>query len=468
MRKTKRDAVILLGFFAIYIIALLKITIFKYPDAGAPGSGGLNLIPFDTIAEFSRRILNGQFIIGVSNLLGNFVIFIPLGYLVAELFPKMRKFIKIFSLAFIFSSGIEIFQYIFARGAADIDDVILNTLGGIAGYLLYVLLSELFTIKSAVAISALMITFICAGFFVYDNFKFFAVRPARAVTRDNDQMEEIKKENIKNDESRQENARLLSNIRLNSLRAYLIRLDEKGNEILFDDGGDERVYPASLTKIMTAVIALENIENLDDQIVLGSEMFRALYECSQAGFEPGEIVSALDLLYGLALPSGAECAVGLAERISGTESAFAALMNEKARELGMNGTHFMNSTGMHDANHYTTAKDMAALTAYAIQNDGFYKIFTTDKYLTKPTIKHPNGVAFYSTLFSNMNGASFSGGVILGGKTGYTDEAGQCLASLSEKNGERLILITFGAPGDNKTRFLHIEDAKKVLSAVYV
>ncbi|MDR1101589.1 MAG: serine hydrolase [Clostridiales bacterium] len=259
-----------------------------------------------------------------------------------------------------------------------------------------------------------------------------------------------------------------SSIDINSANAFLVQLDKGKNKILFDKGGNERIYPASMTKIMTAVIVLENIKDSDVKITLNEKIFEAVYRSnsSMAGFLPGEKVRILDLLYGLMLPSGAECAIGLAEYVSGTERTFVDLMNSKAKQLGMSHTHFTNTTGLHDIDHYSTVKDITLLVEYAIKNDAFYKIFGAAKYSTQPTNRHKYGITFYSTLFSKMDSAKFSGGVILGGKTGYTEEAGQCLATLAEKGGNRFVLVTCGAPGDNQTQILHIEDAKKIFNMI--
>jgi len=255
-------------------------------------------------------------------------------------------------------------------------------------------------------------------------------------------------------------------LQINSSNAILIRLEDE--TVLFDKSSTTKIYPASMTKIMTAAVVLENLNDLNVSILLDEKMYSDLYQANAmtAGFLPNEEVKAIDLLYGLLLPSGAECAVGLAEYVAGSESAFVDLMNEKARELGMNSTHFINATGLHDGEHYSTVGDIASLLKYTLNNDVFYEIFTSARHSTKATILHPDGITFYSTMFSKMENTEFNGVKILGGKTGYTDEAGQCLASLSEKDGVRFILVTCGAPGNYRTQALHIDDAITVYAAV--
>lgn len=161
---------------------------------------------------------------------------------------------------------------------------------------------------------------------------------------------------------------------LYSANAILVRA--KTGEVLLDKGSTEQIYPASMTKIMTAIVILEKIPDLQVSVRLSEEMFDELYrqEASMAGFLPGETVTARDLLYGVLLPSGAECCTGLADYVAGSEEAFAELMNQKAAELGMTGTHFVNASGLHDPDHYTTAADIEKLLEYALQNDTFREI----------------------------------------------------------------------------------------------
>jgi D-alanyl-D-alanine carboxypeptidase len=257
-----------------------------------------------------------------------------------------------------------------------------------------------------------------------------------------------------------------SDLNINSANAILVDL-EKG-KTLFSKESEARVFPASITKVMTAIVVLENLDDLNEKVFLSEGIFYDTYASNAmvAGFLPNEEVRAIDLLYGLILPSGAECAIGLAERVSGSESAFAELMNEKAQKLGMEGSHFTNATGLHDENHYSTVKDLAVLLEYALKNDTFYEIFTTSRYSTGPTNMHGDGVTFYSTMFSEMDGAEFEGGSILGGKTGYTPQAGQCLASLAKKDDNLFILVTCGAYWEIETQRLHIDDAFTVYSAI--
>lgn len=248
--------------------------------------------------------------------------------------------------------------------------------------------------------------------------------------------------------------------------AKAILIDLSNHEILCEKASNDMAYPASLTKIMTSIIAIENLSDLEERISLSRDIFDDLdqTDASMAGFAPNEEVMAIDLLYATMLPSGAETAIALADHISGSEKDFVKLMNRKADSLGMENTHFTNVTGLHHWNHYTTAKDMAVLLEYALQNETFREIFTRKSYCIHSTNLKPSGFSFQSTMFQEMASAEFDGGEILGGKTGYTNEAGLCLASLAEKNGQEYILITMGANGNHESEQYNITDALYIYS----
>ncbi len=237
--------------------------------------------------------------------------------------------------------------------------------------------------------------------------------------------------------------------------------DIKGN-ILYEKNSDERFYPASLTKIMTVIVALENLDDLDYSVQIPGYIYEyiAAEDASTAGFEAYDTVTVEDLLYGAILSSGAECCLTLADMISGTEYDFAALMNDKAEELGMDNTNFTNCTGLHNYDHYSTAEDISVLLRYALQNSEFRRIFTRDSYYTE-TQYNPYGIVLNSTMFSFVEDGYYPF-ELLGGKTGYTQEAGLCLASAAEINEKEYILVTAGADGSHMTDPYHIEDALTV------
>ena len=249
---------------------------------------------------------------------------------------------------------------------------------------------------------------------------------------------------------------------LNSPHAILLRADS--GEVLAEKDADSTIYPASMTKMMTALLAIEANPDLDTPVTLPEEIFPALQaqNASLAGFQAEETATVRDLLYGAMLPSGAECCEALARQVSGSEEAFVALMNRKAGELGMKHTHFANCTGLTSPEHYSSAADLAVLLQAALNNETFRTVFTTGQYTSSVTAQHPKGLYMASTLLSRLDGGEVTGGQILGGKTGYTDAAGLCLASLAVVNGKEYILVTLGAPGNHATEQTNIMDAVQV------
>ncbi len=247
-----------------------------------------------------------------------------------------------------------------------------------------------------------------------------------------------------------------------------ILLDADTGEMLAEHDSNKRIYPASLTKIMTALLAIENTEDLEQSIVLPEAIFTDLYaqNASMAGFLPGEYVKMKDLLYGILLPSGAECCIAFAEQVAGSEAQFVEMMNQKAEALEMYNTHFSNSTGLHDQGQYSTVKDISTLLQYALKNAEFREVFTSRQYSAGYSQMHPEGVTFYSTMFEKMDGLNIQGGEIIGGKTGYTDESGLCLASLALVNGREYILVTAKAKGTHDTEPYHIMDAVRVYGQI--
>lgn len=210
-----------------------------------------------------------------------------------------------------------------------------------------------------------------------------------------------------------------------------------------------KAYPASTTKIMTLLTAVDYIEDYTDTFTMTFEITDPLYqeEATVAGFAAGEVINLEDMLYGIILPSGGDASIGVATKISGSEKGFVKLMNKKAKELGLKCTNFTNCTGLFDTNHYTSAADMAVILSEAMKNPICRKILTTYKYTAKPTAEHPEGLEMTSTLFSYMYGTEPVGADILGGKTGFVNESGYCIASFGQSDsGEEFIAITFESP----------------------
>lgn len=226
--------------------------------------------------------------------------------------------------------------------------------------------------------------------------------------------------------------------------AILINADR--NEIIACNGERYRMYPASLTKVMTLIVAVENVEDLRDTVLITDKMVTPYIEqdASRAGFLPGETPSVESLLYGMILNSGADAASAVAHYVAGSEKKFVELMNEKADKMGLYATHFTNVVGLHDPEHYSTAEDMALILEYAIGNKTCKKILSAYEYEVPETEQNPEGLTFTSTLFARMYGDEVEGVKILGGKTGFTDKAGNCIESFAVIDGETYILVLCG------------------------
>lgn len=230
---------------------------------------------------------------------------------------------------------------------------------------------------------------------------------------------------------------------------HAVLLDVDNNTILAQRDPDARIYPASMTKIMTLLVAAEHIENMDDTFTMTYDIIAPLIdaEASRAGFEEGETVPLKDLMYGIALPSGADATTAISIYLCGSEDEFVKLMNEKAEELGLENTHFTNASGLYDPNHYSTATDIAMLMSAVMENDTCREILGTYQYTTSATEQHPKGIPLESTMFSRMYGNEVTGITIEAGKTGYTDEAGHCLVSYAtDADGKQFIAVTAKGP----------------------
>lgn len=235
-----------------------------------------------------------------------------------------------------------------------------------------------------------------------------------------------------------------------SKNAILYNMNE--DKILFEKDSNEKVKVASLTKIMTTIIALENINDIKEETKMPIEAFKDLDGYVTSGFKINQTVTYEDLLYGTMLPSAADCANAIALKVSGTIEEFVKLMNKKAQELNMESTHFSNPIGMDDDN-FSTVNDIAILLKYALKNQEFYKIFTAKEYITSTNLK------LESTIIEKSKPYNLDVSSILGSKTGFTDEAGNCLATISKINGVKYLLVTTNASIKNS---YHIVDAINV------
>lgn len=210
---------------------------------------------------------------------------------------------------------------------------------------------------------------------------------------------------------------------------------------------DEIRYPASLTKVMTCLLALEH-GNLTDQVTVSEEaMADQDPNGSSAGIMAGEVYSLEQLLYCLMIASGNDAAPVIAEHIAGSESAFIAMMNEKADALGCTSTNFANTHGLHDDNHYTTARDMARIMLAAMEYDVFRDIYSTAQYELPPTNKQEDSRILVTTnfLIGTAVTAEYYDSRVIGGKTGFTTPAGRCIACTAENGDLYYLCIVLGA-----------------------
>lgn len=221
--------------------------------------------------------------------------------------------------------------------------------------------------------------------------------------------------------------------------------------VFYERNADQKVYPASTTKIMTTLVVLDS-GKLDDMVTVGEEIKGTIVPIteysSRMGLVLGETLTLRDLVYGLMLLSGNDAAEAIAKYVSGSVDAFAALMNQKAQEIGMNDTHFTNPHGIQNDNHYTTARDMAKLMAYALKNEEFVKIAGTKTYTVPANSVRTTDLVLVNTdrLLNAVAGDPVQTvyQYALAGKTGDTDTAGKCFVVAAQKDGARVIITMFG------------------------
>jgi len=232
----------------------------------------------------------------------------------------------------------------------------------------------------------------------------------------------------------------------------LLLIDAKTGLVLHSKNADKEIFPASTTKILTCLIALEETE-MSDLVTCGQEVVFS-QEYAVMGIKPGEIVTVRDLIYGLMLVSGNDAAAALAVYIGGTEPNFADIMNKKAEELGMANSHFVNPHGAHVDNHFSTAEDMAKLAAVAYNNPDFMKIVSTRVYQPEDT-----NIATEKELLDNSNRLirgdinsyqKWYNQYATGMKTGFTSKAGYCLVASSSKNSQDLIALIFNHESNDR------------------
>lgn len=220
-----------------------------------------------------------------------------------------------------------------------------------------------------------------------------------------------------------------------------ILIDAKTGIVLYEKNPDEKLYPASITKIMTALLILE-YGKLDDVLTHSHEAIYGIGPgSSHIGMREGEQITLLQGLYGILLASANEVCVAAAEHIDGSEDAFVERMNKKAEELGAKNTHFVNPHGYHDNDHYTTARDMSVIMREAVKQEKFIELISTYTYTIPPTniVNEQRVLHNTNKLINPYNQYRYE--PCIGGKTGFTDEAGNNLVTYAEKDGISLISV---------------------------
>lgn len=231
-------------------------------------------------------------------------------------------------------------------------------------------------------------------------------------------------------------------------------LYDRSNEMVYlDEKSDEKIYPASMTKILTVSLALDKITDIHQKVTITSQDIDGLLalQATTAGFYVGEQVTYEDLLYGALLPSGADACQALSRLTYGSTKQMVAAMNQKVKSLGLTHSHFQNVTGLHDDNHYTTVKDMARILNHALSNKEFVKVFNAREYTSSSN---------HHWISSLQRGKEYKGidiSHIDGGKSGFTDEAQLTFASTMTIDHHQLILVTAYAKGQHSQN--HVKDA---------
>lgn len=221
-------------------------------------------------------------------------------------------------------------------------------------------------------------------------------------------------------------------------------VDRDTGYVLFEQGADEQRTPASITKILTALLVLENMD-LDDVVTVEEGDFEHVTaESTTAGLKAGDVLTVRDLLAGLLLPSGNDAAYVLARAVGGDWQTFVGMMNERAAELGCTSTHFSDPCGLAEENHYTTARDLVTIFEAALAYPAFQEIAGSSTWQMPATGDNPARTITTTDLLLDPESPVYMGDVVVAGKTGFTYDAGKCLIVAAEKDGMRLVAVILG------------------------
>lgn len=249
--------------------------------------------------------------------------------------------------------------------------------------------------------------------------------------------------------------------------SYAVMLDLSTDTICAQKGAKTVISPASMTKILTVLVAAEQVTDLEDTFTITTEITDYAYvnDCSTAGFADGETVTVRDLFYGTILPSGGEAALGLAVYVAGSQEAFAELMNDKLDELGLSDTaHFTNCIGLYDEAHHCTVYDMAVILKAALENELCKEVLSAHTYTTSSTPEHPEGIIISNWFLRRIEDKD-SGGEVVCGKTGYVVQSKNCAASYGvNSQGKAYICVTAGASSGWRCIYDHVALYQKFMS----
>lgn len=274
-----------------------------------------------------------------------------------------------------------------------------------------------------------------------------------------------REENDSPSETKVYSARTTSDTRTvgeNVMSNYAIFIDLDSGSILAQRDAKAIISPASMTKILTVLVAAEHMDekDLDDTFTITRDITDYSYvnDCSSAGFDENEVVTVRDLFYGTILPSGADAAAGLAIYVAGSLDAFVDMMNDKLEELGLSETaHFTNCVGLYDKNHYCTLYDMAMIMQAAMDNELCREVMTAHTYTTSETIQHPEGITISNWFLRRIEDKD-TGGEVLCAKTGYVVQSKNCAASYGvDKGGKEYICVTADAHSGWRCIYDHVE-----------
>lgn len=250
--------------------------------------------------------------------------------------------------------------------------------------------------------------------------------------------------------------------------SHAILIDVDSDSILAQKDARSTINPASMTKVLTVLVAAEHVKDLDDTVTITRDITDYCYvnDCSNVGFAENETVTIRDLFYGTILPSGADAAEALAIYVAGTAEAFVDMMNAKLDELGLSGTaHFTNCVGVYDKNHYCTVYDMAMILEAAVNNELCKEVLSAHTYTTSETEEHPEGITISNWFLRRIEDKD-TGAQVLCGKTGYVLQSGNCAASFGvDGSGKSYVCVTADASSGWRCIYDHVALYKKFSAA---